>query len=58
MNSSNSEPDGDDTALEKRLAMLDDATRALAETREFAKQLKRRRVLDSVRAVLLAIGDH
>jgi hypothetical protein len=43
----------DDTALQKRLASLDDATRAMAESRDFAKQLKLRRVLDSLRRVLL-----
>lgn len=43
----------DDTALSKRIAALDDAVSAMAEAREFAKHLKLRRVLDSLRRVML-----
>jgi hypothetical protein len=50
------DPATDDAALEKRLAALDDATRAMAETRDFGKHLKLRQVLDSVRRVLLRPG--
>ena len=45
-----------DTALGKRLAALDDATRAMSESRDFGKQLKLRRVLDSLRRVMLQPG--
>ncbi|MDN5749291.1 MAG: hypothetical protein L0H64_12360, partial [Pseudonocardia sp.] len=45
-----------DPALEKRLAALDDATRAMAESRAFGKGLKLRRVLDSLRRVLQQPG--
>lgn len=55
MNPIDSDPGCDDTTLEKRLAALDDATGALAETR-VGKPLKRRRVLDSVRRVMLQPG--
>ncbi|HTK64845.1 MAG TPA: hypothetical protein VL595_20825 [Pseudonocardia sp.] len=41
------------SALAKRLAALDDATRAMAQTRDFGKHLKLRRLLDSLRRVLL-----
>jgi hypothetical protein len=47
---------GDDTVLVRRLAALDDAVRALSETREFGKHLKRRLVLDALRRVLVAPG--
>ncbi|RZT88476.1 hypothetical protein EV383_5419 [Pseudonocardia sediminis] len=47
--------DGDAT-LVKRLAALDDATRAMAESRDFGKQLKLRRVLDSLRRALQQPG--
>jgi hypothetical protein len=52
----NSSPGNDDTALNKRLAALDDATRAMGETRDFGKHLKLRRVLDSLRRVMLRPG--
>ncbi|WP_226363872.1 hypothetical protein [Pseudonocardia abyssalis] len=42
--------------LAKRLASLDDAVRAMSETRDFGKHLKLRQVLDSLRRVLLAPG--
>lgn len=51
-----SDPGTDGSALGKRLAALDDATRAMAETRDFGKHLKLRRVLDSLRRVLLQPG--
>ena len=47
-----------DATLNKRLASLDDATRAMAETREFGKHLKLRLVLDSLRRVLLQPGGY
>ncbi|MBW0102331.1 hypothetical protein [Pseudonocardia sp. KRD291] len=47
---------GDDATLTKRLAALDDATRAMAESRDFGKQLKLRRVLDSLRRTLQQPG--
>jgi hypothetical protein len=53
LNPSNSGASDDEAALTKRLASLDDATRALAQTRNFGKHLKRRRVLDSLRRVML-----
>ncbi len=43
-------------ALARRLVTLDDAVRAMAETREFGKHLKLRRVLDQLRRVLLQPG--
>lgn len=43
----------DDAALRRRLAALDDATRAMSETRDFGKPLKLRQLLDSLRRVLL-----
>jgi hypothetical protein len=52
----NGDQGNDGTALGKRLASLDDATRAMAETRDFGKHLKLRRVLDSLRRVLLQPG--
>jgi len=53
LNPTNSGANDDDAALTKRLAALDDATRALAQTRNFGKHLRRRRVLDSLRRVML-----
>jgi hypothetical protein len=52
----NSDLTGDDATLRKRVAALDDATRAMAETRDFGKHLKLRRVLDSLRRVMLQPG--
>ncbi len=46
----------DDATLTKRLAALDDATRAMAEARDFGKHLRLRRLLDSLRRVLLQPG--
>ena len=43
-------------ALTRRLAQLDDATRAMAETRDFGKPGKLRRVLEALRRVLLQPG--
>src|SRR5581483_842884 len=45
-----------DSPLDKRLAALDDATRAMAQTRDFGKHLKLRRLLDSLRRVMLQPG--
>lgn len=45
-----------DAVLPKRLASLDDAVRAMSETRDFGKHLKLRQVLDALRRVLLAPG--
>jgi len=42
--------------LGKRLAALDDAMRAMADTRDFGKHLKLRQVLDAMRRVLLQPG--
>ena len=56
MNSIESDPSSDDTRLRKRLAALDDATRAMSQTREFGKHLKLRQVLASLRRVLLEPG--
>jgi hypothetical protein len=53
LNPIDSDPGADGTALGKRLAALDDATRAMSETRDFGKHLKLRRVLDSLRRVML-----
>lgn len=47
------QPSGDKAALTKRLASLDDATQIMAATHDYAKHIKLRRVLDSVRRVLL-----
>jgi hypothetical protein len=52
----NGDPPNGDSALAKRLVSLDDATRSMAETRDFGKHLKLRRVLDSLRRVLLQPG--
>lgn len=51
-----SETSGGDAALTRRVTALDDATRSMAETRDFGKHLRLRRVLDSVRRVLLQPG--
>ncbi|MQA64040.1 MAG: hypothetical protein GEU86_21835 [Actinophytocola sp.] len=56
MKPSNSDSSGGNAALVKRLAALDDATQAMAETRDFGKHLKLRRVLDSLRRVMLQPG--
>ncbi|MGH3910023.1 MAG: hypothetical protein ACRDRM_04245, partial [Pseudonocardiaceae bacterium] len=56
MNLINSDLGDDATALKKRLAALDDATRAMAETRDFGKPLRLQRVLDSLRRVMLQPG--
>lgn len=45
-----------DEALTRRLAQLDDATRAMAETRDFGKPAKLRRVLEALRRVLTRPG--
>lgn len=55
MNPTTGEP-GDDTALTKRLATLDDAIRAMTESRDFGKQLTLRRLLDALRRVLQQPG--
>jgi hypothetical protein len=44
---------GEPTTLDKRVASLDDATQAMAETRDFGKHTKLRRVLEALRRVLL-----
>jgi hypothetical protein len=49
-------PANDGGALRKRLAALDDATQLMAQTRDFGKQVRLRRVLDSLRRVLLQPG--
>ncbi len=46
----------EDQALIKRLASLDDATRALAETRDFGKHTKIRRMLEALRRTLAQPG--
>lgn len=56
MNPIGSQPSSDDPALARRLVSLDDAVRAMAETREFGKHLRLRRVLDQLRRVLLQPG--
>ncbi|MDN5856402.1 MAG: hypothetical protein L0K86_26880, partial [Actinomycetia bacterium] len=45
-----------DQLLDKRLAALDDAVRAMSDTRDFGKHLKLRHVLDAMRRVLLQPG--
>ncbi|SFB42994.1 hypothetical protein SAMN05216266_11145 [Amycolatopsis marina] len=47
---------GEATTLNKRVASLDDAIRAMAETRDFGKHTKLRRVLEALRRVLLQPG--
>ncbi len=44
------------TTLDKRVASLDDAIRAMAETRDFGKHTKLRRVLEALRRVLVQPG--
>lgn len=56
MNPIDGGPSSDGTALDKRLAALDDAVRAMAETRDFGKHLRLRQVLDALRRVLLQPG--
>ncbi|WP_051342968.1 hypothetical protein [Pseudonocardia spinosispora] len=56
LNTTSSDTGTDDAALTKRLAALDDATRAMSETREFGKHLKLSLVLNSLRRVLLQPG--
>ncbi|MDR7171437.1 hypothetical protein J2W56_005197 [Nocardia kruczakiae] len=46
----------DDDTLDRRLAMLDDATRILGATSDFGKQVKLSRVLGALRRVLLLPG--
>ncbi|MFD4366951.1 hypothetical protein [Rhodococcus sp. NPDC058521] len=55
-NSSSADPQGDSRRLDKRLSGLDEATRGLAETSDFGKQVKLRPVLDALRLVLLQPG--
>ncbi|MEU3736432.1 hypothetical protein AB0E78_05045 [Streptomyces sp. NPDC032198] len=47
---------GGATTLDKRVASLDDAIQAMAETREFGKHTKLRRVLEALRRVLTQPG--
>ncbi|MDP5292140.1 hypothetical protein Q9290_07540 [Oceanimonas sp. CHS3-5] len=49
-------PRSDNATLTKRLASLDDAVQSMIETRDYAKHLKLRRVLDAARRVLLLPG--
>ncbi|WP_247597593.1 hypothetical protein [Streptomyces sp. RKND-216] len=44
------------TTLDKRVTSLDDAIQAMAETRDFGKHTKLRRVLEALRRVLLQPG--
>lgn len=44
------------TTLDKRVVSLDDAIQAMAETRDFGKHTKLRRVLEALRRVLLQPG--
>ena len=44
------------TTLDKRVTSLDDAIRAMAETRDFGKHTKLRRVLEALRRVLMQPG--
>ena len=48
--------DGQGGALDKRVASLEDAVQAMAETRDFGKHTKLRRVLEALRRVLLQPG--
>ncbi|MCW0215555.1 MAG: hypothetical protein OJJ54_19540 [Pseudonocardia sp.] len=54
MNPAGDDPSG--TTLTRRLATLDDVTRAMSETRDFGKHLKLPQVLDSLRRVLQQPG--
>ncbi|WP_298720218.1 hypothetical protein [uncultured Oceanisphaera sp.] len=56
MSSAQDVPSSDHATLTKRLASLDDAVQAMADTRDYAKHLKLRRVLDAARRVLLLSG--
>ncbi|MFF7649924.1 hypothetical protein ACFZCY_08700 [Streptomyces sp. NPDC007983] len=47
---------GEVTTLDKRVTSLDDAIQALAETRDFGKHTKLRRVLEALRRVLMQPG--
>jgi hypothetical protein len=47
---------GEATKLDKRVISLDDAIQAMAETRDFGKHTKLRRVLEALRRVLLLPG--
>ncbi|SCK40695.1 hypothetical protein [Streptomyces sp. WMMB 322] len=47
---------GEVTTLDKRLTSLDDALQAMAETRDFGKHTKLRRVLEALRRVLMQPG--
>ena len=47
---------GEATTLDKRTASLDDAIQAMAETRDFGKHTKLRRVLEALRRVLQQPG--
>ncbi|GAA4668896.1 hypothetical protein GCM10023347_23050 [Streptomyces chumphonensis] len=47
---------GEATTLDKRVTSLDDAILAMAETREFGKHTKLRRLLEALRRVLLQPG--
>lgn len=50
------DPPSGATTLEKRVASLDDAIRALAQTRDFGKTTKLRRVLEALRRALREPG--
>ncbi|MEU6083471.1 hypothetical protein [Streptomyces sp. NPDC047108] len=47
---------GEVTTLDKRVTSLDDAIQAMAETRDFGKHTKLRRVLEALRRVLMQPG--
>ncbi|MEV7554104.1 hypothetical protein AB0N89_31180 [Amycolatopsis sp. NPDC089917] len=47
---------GASATLDKRVASLDDAVRAMAETRDFGKHTKLRRMLEALRRVLVQPG--
>jgi hypothetical protein len=50
------DPPSGATTLEKRVASLDDAVRAMAQTRDFGKSTKLRRVLEALRRTLREPG--
>ncbi|KAA5837967.1 hypothetical protein ABT337_04370 [Saccharopolyspora hirsuta] len=52
----NADVTGEVTTLDKRVASLDAAVQAMAETRDFGKHAKLRRVLEALRRVLLQPG--
>jgi hypothetical protein len=56
LDSESSDAHGGVTALDKRLARLDDATQALAEAGDVGKVTRLRRVIDGLRLVLLQPG--